>query len=150
MALDFLPGQPPDRTRPTLAQTQAALLALPDGFGAIGARLLREAGLTTDALLIVADALDDGAAERAETLGTWDMEVRALRSLATILRDAAPRYAEQPPRLPPLTALEADASIRHRAWAAGLSTACLRACDRVIRATSDWDLRGESIIGGEP
>jgi len=122
MALDLLPDQPPERGRPTVAQTQAALLALPDGFGAIGARLLREPGLTTDALLIVADAMDDGAAERAETLGAWDAEVRALRTLATILRDAAPRYAERPPRVP-LSALEAEASIRRRPIAAGLATA---------------------------
>ncbi len=105
---------------PTIAQTQAALANLPDGFGAIGARLLRTPGLTTDALLIVADALDDGATERAEILGTWDAEVRALRALATILRDAAPRFPH-PPRVP-LTALEAEASIRRHTYAAGLAT----------------------------
>ena len=109
------------RTTPTPAQTTAALLALPDGFAALGAGLLREPGLTTDGLLIVADSLDAGAAERADTLGAWDTEVRAMRALASILRDAAPRFPH-PPRTP-LSATEADASIRRRTMAAGLATA---------------------------
>lgn len=118
MALDFLPDQPPEP--PSIAQTQAALLSLPDGFGAMGACLLQR-GLRSDGLLCVADALDAGAAERSQTLGAWDAEVRAMRALATILRDVAPRYAH--PARPPLTAEEAEASIRRRAGAAGLSTA---------------------------
>lgn len=114
---------PLSRSAPTTAQTAAALSGLPDGFAGFGERLLAAAGLTTDALLEVADALDAGAAERAETLGTWDTEVRAMRALARILRDAAPRYPH-PPRLP-LTAEEADRSLRDRASFAGFTTADL-------------------------
>lgn len=111
-------------TAPTIAQTQAALASLPDGFDAIGARLLRAPGMSVDALLTVADALDEGATARAETLGAWDAEVRAMQALAKILRDAATvERFPQPPKTP-LSAEEADASIlARRAYVAGLSTA---------------------------
>lgn len=109
---------------PTIAQTQAALMALPDGFDVFGARLLRAPGMSVDALLHVAEALVEGADARAETLGTWDVEVRAMRALASILRDAATvERFPQPPKVP-LTATEADAATLARcAIAAGLSTA---------------------------
>jgi hypothetical protein len=86
-------------TPPTHAQTQAALAALPDGFAALGETILQSDGVTADTLLIAADALDAGSAERSECLGAWDVEARAMKALATILRDAAPRYPH-PPRLP--------------------------------------------------
>lgn len=82
-----------------MAQLQAALANLPDGFAAFGESLLRAPGLTADALLIVADALDDGARERRRLFPAGDEETRAMAGIATILRDAAPRFPH-PPREP--------------------------------------------------
>lgn len=109
---------------PTPAQTQAALSRLPDGFAGLGDAILAAPGLTADALLIFATALDVGATERGGTLGQWDTEVVAMASLANILRGACPRFPH-PPRLPatPETAAESDAAIRRAAAAAGLGTA---------------------------
>lgn len=84
---------------PTPAQTQAALADLPDGFAALGESLLAAPGVTADTLLIVADALDAGAAERRSLFPGGDAESAAMARLASILRDAAPRYPH-PPREP--------------------------------------------------
>lgn len=108
--------------RPTLAQIQAALSVLPDGFAALGATVIAAPGLTSDALLIFADGLDRGAAQRRSLFIGGDAESRAMASLATIMRDAASTFAEHPPRVP-ASADHADAAIRRYASAAGLSTA---------------------------
>ena len=50
-----------------------------------------------------------------------DFEERVWRDMAALLRDAAPRFPH-PPRVP-LTAIEADRSIRQTASAAGIATA---------------------------
>lgn len=84
---------------PTIAQTQASLAGLPDGFAAFGCTLLSAEGVTADTVLRVADALRAGAAERRELFPHGDDETRALERLAAILTDAAPRYPH-PPRLP--------------------------------------------------
>lgn len=95
---------------PTPAQTQAALALLPDGFAGFGETILAAEGLTADTLLIVADALDAGARERRELFPGGDAESAAMTRLATILRDAAPRYPH-PPRLPP-SPISAEAALR--------------------------------------
>lgn len=109
---------------PTTAQTQAALSNLPDGFAALGETILAAPGLTADTLLILADGMDAGARERRDLFPGGDAESAAMSRLATILRDAAPRYPH-PPREPAslLSARQADAAIRRRAVAAGLATA---------------------------
>jgi len=98
MALTFNPP-------PTVAQTQAALASLPDGFAGLGETILAAQGVTADTLLILADGLDAGARERRELFPGGDPESRAMTALATILRDAAPRYPH-PPRLPAASAEE--------------------------------------------
>lgn len=95
---------------PTPAQTQAALASLPDGFAGLGETILAAHGLTADTLLIVADGLDAGARERRDLFPGGDAESAAMTRLATILRDAAPRYPH-PPRLPP-TPIGAEAAMR--------------------------------------
>jgi hypothetical protein len=84
---------------PTVAQTQAALTSLPDGFAAFGCTLLAAEGVTADTVLRVAEALRAGAAERRELFPHGDDETRAMERLASILTDAAPRYPH-PPKLP--------------------------------------------------
>ncbi|MBW6400016.1 hypothetical protein KPL78_19300 [Roseomonas sp. HJA6] len=118
MALRLPPDQPPEP--PTIAELVRRAYDLPADHTAFVTRLLAAPGLTGDALLRVADA----AQEAAEALGglvRGDAEERVWRDMATLLRDAAPRFPH-PPRVP-LTAEEADASIRRRAIAAGLTTA---------------------------
>lgn len=103
--------------RPTVAQTQAALANLPDGYAAMGETLLSAPGITADHILRFADALDAGARERSLCL-RGDPEARDMRRLASILRDAAPRYVH-PPREPAVP-IDAEAAQRrvltHRAW----------------------------------
>ncbi|MFN6998894.1 MAG: hypothetical protein ACK4ST_02530 [Elioraea tepidiphila] len=102
---------------PTAAQTQAALADLPDGFAGMGETILAAPGVTADTLLIVADALAAGAAERRALFPGGDAETRAMERLAAILRDAAPRYPH-PPRLP-ASAPEAGGKFRaRRTWGA--------------------------------
>ena len=88
---------------PSVAQTQAALSDLPDGFAGMGETLLASPGVTSDHLLVFADALAAGAIERRELFPGDDTESRAMDRLASILRDAAPRYGH-PPRLPAMAA----------------------------------------------
>lgn len=95
---------------PTVAQTQAALLNLPDGYSAIGCTLLAAEGLTADTVLRVADALRAGAKERRELFPHGDDETRAMERLAAILTDAAPRYPH-PPKLP-----LSDRRLSRRTW----------------------------------
>lgn len=140
MALDLIPP-------PTIAQTQAALENLPEGLAVTGITLLSAPGITADSVLTFADALDAGATQQ-DMVCRGDHLARDMRRLAAILRDAAPRYPH-PPRLP-ISAEAADASVRRRAVAAGLSTACIRADDQTRRYPNDWDMRGDHFIGGEP
>jgi hypothetical protein len=108
MALDFIPP-------PTIAQLQAALANLPDGFAGFGEALLSAPGLTADTLLMVADAAEAGARELRTLFPGGTLESQALAGLATILRDATPHFPH-PPRLPaaPLNALAADRHARVR------------------------------------
>jgi hypothetical protein len=106
MAHDFIPP-------PTIAQLQAALSNLPDGYAGFGESLLASPDLTATVLLIVADALDAGAKERRTLFPGGDPEAAGMSGLASILRDATPHFPH-PPRLPatPIDAMTADRRAR--------------------------------------
>jgi hypothetical protein len=91
MALTFLP--PPSR-----AAITARLEDLPADIAALGRHVLTAPGTTADVLLVVADAADISATE-LELLVRGDFVARHWRSLAAILRDAAPGFPT-PPREP--------------------------------------------------
>lgn len=118
MAPDLPTDQPPEP--PTIAELVRRAYDLPYGLTAFVSRLLLSPGLTGADLCTVADAADEAARECA-LVARNTTEERGWENLATILRDAAPRFPH-PPRVP-LTAAEAEASIRRHASAAGLSTA---------------------------
>ncbi len=111
----------PRRDPPTLAELQARIEDLPLGLSAIGRFLLSRPGITADHLLIWAEACDEAAGEDRCVFRRPSADSEGWDALATILRDATPRFPH-PPRLP-LTAEETDATIRRLARAAGVATA---------------------------
>lgn len=120
MALDLLPNQPPEP--PTTAQIFARVEDLPLDLGAFARAVLAAPGITAAELLTEADRCDAVAASlRADARHLMAAEAATWSALATILRDAAPRFPS-PPRIP-LTAEEAERSIRMRSYAAGVITA---------------------------
>lgn len=133
----------------TISDLQRRVEDLPLGLSAFGRYLLTRPGLTPDHLLWWAEGCDEAAGE-CGTLIRPAPEQDGWAMLAGILRDACRSpLAAHPPR-EPLAAMAAEAAIRARASAAGLSTACIHAQDRVDSYPDDWDLRGERFIGGEP
>ncbi len=117
MRLTLLPDQPPEP--PTIAALYRRVVDLPHDLGEFARAMLDAPGVTAAELLAEADRIDKVAKACGEpdVRGILSREARDWSALASILRDAAPRFPS-PPRVP-LSAEEADASIRRRAGIIG-------------------------------
>jgi hypothetical protein len=119
--LTLLPTQPAEPV-PIFALF-ARIEELPYYLAALARAAFNRPGVTADHLLILADHCDAVSAECVvrDLRGMLQHEATAWAALADILRDCAP-HRPHPPRLP-ISAEDADASMRRRAHAAGLATA---------------------------
>jgi hypothetical protein len=106
MALDFIPS-------PTMAQLSRRIEDLPFGMAGAIRGALNQPGTTSDHLLHMADAMDEGRKDVLVVFPGGCAEADTFAAAAAILRDAAPLYPH-PPRLPaaPIDAIATDRRAR--------------------------------------
>jgi hypothetical protein len=98
---------------PSIADLNRRIEDLPFGMAGVVRAALRAPGITSDHLLFMADAMDEGRRDAQMVFPTGCAEADHFTAAASILRDAAPLYPH-PPRLPaaPIDALTADRRAR--------------------------------------
>jgi hypothetical protein len=92
MALTLLPP-------PTHAQLQARIEDLPYGMAGLVRRMLTQPSITSDHLLVLADAMDEAREDLAVVFPGGSPDADVFAAAARILQDAAPLYPH-PARLP--------------------------------------------------